>query len=382
MSETITYVEINAFALIILGLIYLNIDHLREKFLLRQKLFLALIGSTAFELVLDTAVWILDGVPGMAARTAVLSFTVVYCAVSTLPFLLWCVYLIYLFRGESQVEKRLVAVLAVPALINGVLSLVNVFYGIYFYFDSDNVYHRGKLFALVFVFWAFYFAFAAIFLVRTRSRIERHHRYPLFAFLILPIAAGLLQYHFYGLSIIWGSVAISLQVVFMSIQNGHIYTDYLTGLYNRRQLDTYLDDLSRQRREHEMIAGIMLDLDGFKEINDRLGHVMGDAALVDASRILKSCFRKTDLICRYGGDEFVVIIERISEEEILEAVERLRNAAGKFNEKENAPYEIRFSIGHALFCAEDGATARQFLEKLDTYMYLEKKRVRPEAAAT
>lgn len=89
-------------------------------------------------------------------------------------------------------------------------------------------------------------------------------------------------------------------------------TDSLTGLDNRYSLFQSLkNSLLRQSRENFTLAFLMLDLDGFKEINDNYGHPIGDALLIEAAKKLKLCLRASDVVARFGGDEFSVILEKI-----------------------------------------------------------------------
>ena len=100
--------------------------------------------------------------------------------------------------------------------------------------------------------------------------------------------------------------------------------DPLTGLPNRSLLTDHLDDaIARHRRGSEGLAVVFCDLDGFKEVNDRLGHVVGDVVLTEVARRLAVATRDVDLVARVGGDEFVVVCEEVSLAEIEEIADRL-----------------------------------------------------------
>lgn len=101
--------------------------------------------------------------------------------------------------------------------------------------------------------------------------------------------------------------------------------DALTGLYNRRFLDAALPrEFARSERDKKQLAVIMLDLDHFKAVNDDYGHAAGDEVLVTLAELLKKGARESDLICRYGGEEFVAIMPSMSAEHALERVESWR----------------------------------------------------------
>jgi diguanylate cyclase (GGDEF)-like protein len=85
--------------------------------------------------------------------------------------------------------------------------------------------------------------------------------------------------------------------------------DPLTGLLNRRYLEEILArDLHRAHRRHADMSVVMLDLDNFKRFNDTFGHAAGDSVLRELGRVIRGILRKTDIICRYGGDEFVLVM--------------------------------------------------------------------------
>ncbi|MEI8199582.1 MAG: GGDEF domain-containing protein [Eubacteriales bacterium] len=374
MTAAVAYVEINAFAFVILILIYSNIRHLQEKYLLKQRIFLGLIVSVAFELVLDTLVWVLDGKSGIIVRNINLTATAIGCICSAIPFILSCLYFVLQIQTNGKIKRNMVIALLIPAALNAVLSILSVFNGYYFYFDKANLYHRGDMFIVMPAIWVVYLLFAVILLVKNRKTIQKRYFFPLIGFLVPPVVTGILQFSIYGLSIIWASFAISMQIVFMSIQNNQLYTDYLTGLFNRRQLDFYLDERVKNKKNDKMMAGIMVDLDAFKNINDKFGHVVGDSALIDAAQILRTSFWKMDLICRYGGDEFVIIIERDSRKEIIDNVNLLIRNAGRFNQKDKSPYTISFSIGYDVFDYQAESSSQQFINRIDSLMYANKKR--------
>lgn len=145
--------------------------------------------------------------------------------------------------------------------------------------------------------------------------------------------------------------------------------DSLTGLANRRALERTLEAaLVRAGGRERSVGVVMLDLDGFKAINDTHGHAAGDAALREVAARLRACVRERDLVARLGGDEFVVVLtdlEAVSA--VADSVERVRAAlTPRFGE-----LELRAAIGVALF-PTDGSSAEVLLESADRAMYDDK----------
>jgi diguanylate cyclase (GGDEF)-like protein/PAS domain S-box-containing protein len=100
--------------------------------------------------------------------------------------------------------------------------------------------------------------------------------------------------------------------------------DGLTGVYNRRFLERKLEEeAAKAKRYHDYLALILLDIDRFKEINDQHGHQVGDQVLKKTAEVILACMRTTDIVARYGGDEFVVLLPRTDPEQLALVVERL-----------------------------------------------------------
>ncbi len=124
-------------------------------------------------------------------------------------------------------------------------------------------------------------------------------------------------------------------------------TDSLTGLLNRRTMDgTGKYEIERARRKQQPLSVLMIDLDHFKDINDKNNHTVGDQVLKGVAKILSANTRSVDYLCRYGGDEFAIIMPDASEKQARVAAERLRSMIqqGKIP-TDNGPQRITASIG-------------------------------------
>ena len=152
------------------------------------------------------------------------------------------------------------------------------------------------------------------------------------------------------------------------------YRDDLTGLFSRRLLSalfaTGWQDLVAR---HQRVALVILDLDGFKEINDRRGHLAGDEVLRVAARLLQASFRGSDLLVRYGGDEFVAVLPGVGAAEARGLAERTREIFLEETQSgDSRSLGVSFSIGVAA-APEDGATGEAVLEVADRALYEEKR---------
>ena len=127
--------------------------------------------------------------------------------------------------------------------------------------------------------------------------------------------------------------------------------DPLTGLYNRRFMEESLkQEFARANRENQPFSVVMLDMDNLKLLNDKYGHVVGDIALKSLSKLLKDHTRIEDIVCRFGGDEFLVILHNASEKMASVRLQEWEEQAKKINIiHEGNPIQISFSAGIAVF---------------------------------
>lgn len=148
--------------------------------------------------------------------------------------------------------------------------------------------------------------------------------------------------------------------------------DPLTGLANRTALQTQLElAIRRSQRRQELLAVMLIDLDGFKPINDQHGHALGDQVLAAIAKRLQHCARETDLPARLGGDEFVLVCETISSPEHAEQVaQRILEQISQPIELDQLTVEVGASIGIALSRGEDSGT--QLIRRADAAMYAAK----------
>jgi diguanylate cyclase (GGDEF)-like protein len=158
-------------------------------------------------------------------------------------------------------------------------------------------------------------------------------------------------------------------------------TDELTGLYNRRGFLAMAEQQMKvARRLKKPTLLISADLDGLKTINDTLGHHEGDLALIEAGRIMRECFRESDIVARIGGDEFVVF--QMENEPVDEAVlvSRVQKKLDAHNAQKNGAYALSLSVGTARFGHDTVLSLTEMLDAADKIMY-ERKRERRRARA-
>lgn len=148
-------------------------------------------------------------------------------------------------------------------------------------------------------------------------------------------------------------------------------TDPLTQLYNRRYLIDFLErQVAESPRHRELISCILGDIDNFKSINDNFGHLVGDAVLRKVASVLRDGTRKADIVGRYGGEEFLVILPHIQAEEALHVAEKIRTQIAEIDAgaiAEGLSLSISFGISDTLI--QTPKTADELLHNIDTALY-------------
>ncbi|MCQ2567774.1 MAG: diguanylate cyclase [Mogibacterium sp.] len=145
--------------------------------------------------------------------------------------------------------------------------------------------------------------------------------------------------------------------------NHKLYTDPLTETFNRR----YFEDFFLTFNREEAVA--VIDIDNFKEVNDTYGHSIGDLALKAVADSIRSCLRSDDIVIRYGGDEFVVVLKKIPKDVFVEKMEMIRDTVQRVR-MVNAP-ELRLSVSIGCSCPDDDGIAT--FDNADKQLYLAKK---------
>lgn len=165
------------------------------------------------------------------------------------------------------------------------------------------------------------------------------------------------------------AVAIENAIVYERVEN-LAATDALTGLFNRRYLDGALErELARADRSGSSLALLLLDIDHFKSFNDSYGHAMGDLVLKKVATTLQRCLRQADVLARFGGEEFVVLLPQVGERGAVESAERIRAALERSGIHPGGPRKrLTVSIGLAML-RDHADTSEALLRAADEALY-------------
>ena len=253
-------------------------------------------------------------------------------------------------------------------LISIVLLVINIFYPLVFSV-SDGRYQRGFAYIIFLIFAAFYILDSLYLYVKRVRKNGSLKLFPVHLFLIPVILGIVIQAFFVEIAITWTSIAISVAGIMTALKNEIIFTDCLTGLYNR----VYLEFLHKRacNKKDCWVSGIMIDLNGFKQINDNYGHAEGDLALCIVADLLRKSFSEYGVVTRYAGDEFVIMLNTTDDQLIQKIIKSAKKNFVTENEKNDKPYQLSASMGYAITNLSN-ETIDDFMNRIDEQMYQDK----------
>ena len=364
--ESIYVANIIGIVLIVV-LIICNLWRLQSKTPANKNL-LAMMFLALSSCLADPISYTMKGLPGFGPKIAVYATSTWLFSANMLTVFFWNRFLAYYLNGSmSKKTRRLLNATVATGIA---ILLINLFYPIVFSIDENNPYTRK----------GFYHFFLTIDYLLVVNSLFTYYKskmrggilkfFPIWVYIVPIIIGGFVQSFFYGISVIPTSIAISIAGILASLQNEMIYRDALTGIFNRTYLDYQLKKFSK--RPKQSITGLMLDLNDFKRINDELGHMVGDEALVATTRILQKAIGSLGSVIRYAGDEFIVLINTQDDAQINDRIERIQLLFDKFNAGNEKKYTLSASIGfHKLDPKNESVDT--FINTIDSRMYESKK---------
>ena len=253
-------------------------------------------------------------------------------------------------------------------LISIVLLVINIFYPLVFSV-SDGRYQREFAYIIFLIFAAFYILDSLYLYVKRVKKNGSLKLFPVHIFLIPVILGVVIQAFFVEIAITWTSIAISVAGIMTALKNKIIFTDCLTGLYNR----VYLEFLHKRacNKKDCWVSGIMIDLNGFKQINDNYGHAEGDLALCIVADLLRKSFSEYGVVTRYAGDEFVIMLNTTDDQLIQKIIKSAKKNFVTENEKNDKPYQLSAFMGYAITNLSN-ETIDDFMNRIDEQMYQDK----------
>lgn len=379
--EKILYSEITIICVIISIVVWLNDTRKsRGPVMIGQKLFRSLLWVNMGAMLFDLIQVLFNGTSykySYLIETVSIFFYYLLYSLIAYIFTLYADYELY--PDNNRFKKRAV-IYSIPAVVMVVMCVASFWNGWYFVIDETNSYLRGSLFYIPTIISFGYILYILRMLtmykrnnlLETNAQKDLYKR--LFIFPMTPCVGAILQIMLPGSVWIFPGTTLAILTNYIAIQNGYMARDHLTGLYNRSQLENFMNYQLKNLKKGNYFFLILLDLDKFKQINDTYGHVVGDDALIHAAKLLRgSCKRRSDYVARLGGDEFVIIGQCEDTEAVDMIIKRMHDVADDFNRTGKKPYNIYFSAGYVIYDGSDYATLDILLSEADRKMYEVKK---------
>jgi diguanylate cyclase (GGDEF)-like protein len=277
-------------------------------------------------------------------------------------------YLDYkIFRNKQKCKKRL-GLYLIPTYIGVLFAIYNIFdEGFLFYIADTNQYYRciGVTLSVCIIYLTFIIVMG--FFLRHRKLISGRTASSMMVFCCVPVLGALLQTLAYGTTLGMPSYTMAAFIIFLLLEKDEMGKDEMTGLYTRFKIE---GRLRFKLRAQDAFMVIMCDLNGFKEINDTFGHAEGDKALKAVAHVLKQVINPEDMVCRYGGDEFLLLIE-YGEDICEKVIARIDVLLAKCSP--NAEYKLSLSYGYEFVKNPSRIYLDELISRVDKKMYQNKE---------
>ncbi len=287
--------------------------------------------------------------------------------------LLWCIFVIYrLDQNKSKKMKKLILTFYFVAAVDIVITIASIFNGFYFYVDDDDKFQfaNGYTLHIILIFIQLFgsgiFSYVQSF-SNQQIKLRKEYRLPLL-FIIVPSVSAVFEGFLPLTPIVSLGTFLPIHFAFLEIQNSEIYSDALTGLNNRRRLEIFLQDMIHNSSEENKFRLHIIDINDFKLVNDKFGHIVGDRTLQLVADALHNVSDRMHGFCaRYGGDEFVLITK-----DDTEIYTEIQNEVNSLREKcaDLIPM-ISVCTGCAI-CSSGAMTATQLIAQADEELYVKK----------
>lgn len=234
--------DLDIFMAIICLIMYWSNRNMSERQLSYNYIFRLLILSDLALLLLEAVTWVLEGNPSPANYALYYAVTMLLYVLTPVPAALWALYVNGRIYQNAQKLKTCAVVFGIPVAVCAVLSILSLRTGWMFAIDAKNVYQRGALYPLLAVVSFFPVLYASVMVLIHKKRITARLAYLMFLFMLPPVIGTIAQVLWYGTTVLWSSMTISIFLTHTNVQSSQIHLDHLTGAINRRQLDLILSD--------------------------------------------------------------------------------------------------------------------------------------------
>lgn len=274
-------------------------------------------------------------------------------------------------------KKKLDSLVSLPLFIIIALDLISIFTGWMFYINGEGHFENGPWFDLQslvnYTYLIILTVISANRALHAHLKQEKSEYWTYTLYMLVPLTASIFEETFANVPLLSLNILMMILILFLKIQNLRISTDALTGLNNRRRLNIFLDEKLSRVSEEQPLLLLMIDINDFKSINDKYGHIEGDHALQLFSEVMRAAASKYfAFAARYGGDEFCLVMNPPagSPEDVVQEIKETLAEKQK-SSSETKQYEVSVSIGYTI-CSQSGEAPESVLNRADRLLYEEK----------
>ena len=355
-------------SLLIIILIFIDYTrkHSTDKF--QRMLFLAALGSAFLAIAADYAGAAVVHSGNAAAKPVIDTVMLIF---QTMSYYIAFIFTDYFICGDIKKLKRIMGIFGVLMVIYTILLIINLLPLYSADTKAVNIQIREKYFIPELAVNCLPILLCIVDIIAASMNSKQLNFILLFFLCLFAGLGAVLDMLFNTTGLVWLCFTAAVLFLYFYIIRQDLKIDALTGIGNRYSFNEFIEKLSRRNFTGKVFrvswAVVMIDMDHFKEINDKLGHLEGDNALRDMAKVIKGCIRRSDFAARYGGDEFVLAAR--AETNIEKLIARLRKDLDYHNETAGRPYKLDISYGYDIFTTGGNQTIDEFLTHIDTLMY-------------
>ncbi|WXR62577.1 GGDEF domain-containing protein [Peptostreptococcaceae bacterium AGR-M142] len=370
-------IDSDLIAMIILFIVMSSFLKQKKRDFINKKILIYLVSSNIVMLFLEIVLKYVKIYPLIISRSQYYMLFYIYIFFSTLPVIYFTIYLDYrvFFDQEGLIKRSYYYI--IPSILTFIILTMNHF-GKYknfvFFIDENNNYFRGKGVPLIVFFNALLLIYSIVLTFKENKNLSKRIRTSIISADVLPLAVVSYQVFYCGIIYIWSFFALGILILYINIELKAVSKDYLTNIYNRKFVDEYIIYRLKKSPKENLFAVIMIDLDDFKNINDIHGHDEGDQALIITANILKKSVKSKDIVARFAGDEFLIVLDIDEITKLRKIIKRIKENFESFNYRNNKPYQIKYSLGASIFNQKRHKTYEDILREVDNKMYKQKQR--------
>lgn len=273
-------------------------------------------------------------------------------------------------RKYTQNKRRRILIMFMPVILGTVLLIVNIFTGVVFSVDRQGRYTGNSGVFIINGIIIMYLLAVFVLPLLKNNNAGSKPVVSMFA-LVIPVGTGIIIRTFLLPEVQVGllGASVSLLIFVISMGNAESLYDSFTRVYNKEYLTYYLE---RNKRDHRSrVAGIMIDVNNLKIINDEYGHKAGDEILKKAVSLIRKMKIENSALVRFGGDEFILLLSVSDIETVRDVMLNIKERLFQYEAEDTSPYKLSLSMGTTIYIP--GENISSFVRRMDEQMYLEKK---------